>query len=119
MILQSLREAGAKPYVYATKDLALKTYFRGWCQNQGIQHVDTRKGLQSDEVIYMGDDIPDFEVMQQCGCPCCPNDAAYEIKQIARYISPVNGGNGCARDIIEQVMRAQGKWMTGTEAFGW
>lgn len=77
------------------------------------------KGLQSDEVIYMGDDIPDFEVMQQCGCPCCPNDAAYEIKQIARYISPVNGGNGCARDIIEQVMRAQGKWMTGTEAFGW
>lgn len=75
--------------------------------------------LQNDEVIYMGDDIPDLAVMQQCGCSCCPNDAAYEIKQIARYISPIKGGHGCARDVIEQVMRAQGKWLTGTEAFGW
>ena len=67
----------------------------------------------------MGDDIPDYEVMQQCGCACCPADAATEIKQIATYISPIKGGHGCVRDVIEQVLRAQGKWMTNAEAFGW
>lgn len=77
------------------------------------------KGLTDDQVIYMGDDIPDYEVMQQCGCPCCPADAADEIKQIARYISNVNGGEGCARDVIEQVLRAQGLWMSDNKAFGW
>lgn len=75
--------------------------------------------LTDDEVLYMGDDIPDYEVMQQCGCACCPADAATEIKQISTYISPVKGGYGCVRDVIEQVLRAQGKWMTNAEAFGW
>jgi 3-deoxy-D-manno-octulosonate 8-phosphate phosphatase (KDO 8-P phosphatase) len=76
-------------------------------------------GLQSDEVLYMGDDIPDYEVMQACGCPCCPADAAPEIKQIACYISHAKGGEGCGRDVVEQVMRAQGKWMADRTAFGW
>lgn len=75
--------------------------------------------LTDDEVLYMGDDIPDYEVMQQCGCACCPADAATEIKQISTYISPVKGGYGCVRDVIEQVLRAQGKWITNAEAFGW
>ncbi len=75
--------------------------------------------LTDDEVLYMGDDIPDYEVMQQCGCACCPADAATEIKQISTYICPVKGGYGCVRDVIEQVLRAQGKWMTNAEAFGW
>lgn len=75
--------------------------------------------LQSDEVLYMGDDIPDYEVMRLCGCPCCPADAADEIKAISCYISKLNGGQGCARDVIEQVLRAQGKWMTDAQAFGW
>lgn len=76
-------------------------------------------GLQPEEVIYMGDDIPDYEVMKRCGCPCCPADAAPEIRKIATYISPQRGGEGCARDIIEQVLRAQNAWMTDAEAFGW
>ena len=75
-------------------------------------------GLQADEILYMGDDIPDYEVMQRVGLPCCPADAAPEIKSIATYISPRNGGYGCGRDVIEQVMKAQGKWF-GEEAFGW
>ena len=75
--------------------------------------------LTDEEVLYMGDDIPDYEVMQQCGCACCPADAATEIKQISTYICPVKGGYGCVRDVIEQVLRAQGKWMTNAEAFGW
>ena len=75
-------------------------------------------GLQADEILYMGDDIPDYEVMQRVGLPCCPADAAPEIKSIATYISPRNGGYGCGRDVREQVMKAQGKWF-GEEAFGW
>ena len=75
--------------------------------------------LAADEVLYMGDDIPDYEVMKACGCPCCPIDAAEEIKQIALYVSPKCGGHGCVRDVVEQVLRAQGKWMSDAQAFGW
>lgn len=77
------------------------------------------KGLKPEEVIYMGDDIPDYEVMKMCGCPCCPADAAAEIKEISLYVSPSCGGYGCVRDVVEQVLRAQGKWMDSAEAFGW
>ncbi len=58
----------------------------------------------------MGDDIPDYAAMQQCGLPCCPNDAAPEIKQVAKYISPINGGHGCVRDVIEKVLKLNGDW---------
>lgn len=75
--------------------------------------------LKAEEVLYMGDDIPDYEVMKACGCPCCPMDAAEEIKQIALYVSPKCGGHGCVRDVVEQVLRAQGKWMSDDKAFGW
>lgn len=76
-------------------------------------------GLSDENVIYVGDDIPDYEVMSRCGCPCCPADAAPEIKGISTYVSHKNGGYGCGRDIIEQVLRAQGKWMKDKKAFGW
>lgn len=76
-------------------------------------------GLKDEEVLYMGDDIPDYEVLQRCGCPCCPADAAPEIKEICTYISHITSGNGCGRDVIEQVLRAQEKWMTDKTAFGW
>ena len=76
-------------------------------------------GLKSDEVIYMGDDIPDFEVMQACGCPCCPSDAADEIKAVSLYISSRQGGCGCVREVIEQVLKARGLWKMDKVAFGW
>ena len=76
-------------------------------------------GLRDDEIIYMGDDIPDYEVMQRCGCPCCPADACPDIKSISKYISRYKGGQGCARDVIEQVLRAQSKWLSDDKAFGW
>ncbi len=60
--------------------------------------------------VYMGDDLPDLEVMQLCGIPCCPADAATEVKAIARYCSPLVGGKGCVRDIIEKILKLQGKW---------
>ena len=74
--------------------------------------------LSAEEILYMGDDIPDYEVMQICGLPVCPCDAAVEIKELSRYLSPVRGGEGCVRDVIEQVLRAQGKWME-EGAFVW
>ena len=84
--------------------------FRDWLEESG---------LKPEEVLYMGDDIPDYEVMKACGLPCCPADAASEIKSIATYVSQYNGGYGCVRDVIEQVLKAQGKWMSNAEAFGW
>ncbi len=75
--------------------------------------------LKDEEVIFMGDDVPDYEVMSSCGCPCCPIDACSDIKKVSKYISHLCGGYGCGRDVIEQVMRAQGLWLDGKEAFGW
>ncbi len=75
--------------------------------------------LAPENVLYMGDDIPDYEVMQFVGIPVCPADAVPEIKAISLYISDKNGGEGCVRDIVEQVLKSQGKWMDSKEAFGW
>lgn len=73
---------------------------------------------QLDEMVYIGDDIPDYHVMKEVGLPVAPADAAPEIKAIAKYISNKNGGEGVARDVIEQVMKTQGTWF-GDKAFGW
>lgn len=67
-------------------------------------------GLNWEEVLFMGDDIPDYISMQLTGLPCCPADAAPEIKQISLYISPVKGGKGCARDVIEKVLKLNNHW---------
>ena len=72
--------------------------------------------LTTDEIVYMGDDIPDVPVMKLVGLPCCPQDAAPEVKAISEYISHVNGGCGAARDIIEQVMKVRGLWMRDFDA---
>ena len=63
-----------------------------------------------DQMLFMGDDIPDYSSMKLCGLPCCPSDAAHEIKQIARYISPLSSGKGCVRDVIEKVLKLNGDW---------
>lgn len=78
----------------------------------------SKTGYKPEEVIYVGDDIPDYHVMKEVGLPVAPADAASEIKAIAKYISPKDGGYGVGRDIIEQVMKTQGTWM-GEQAFGW
>lgn len=66
--------------------------------------------LQSSEILMMGDDLPDYRIMKRSGVPVCPADAAAEIRSIAIYISSYKGGAGCVRDVIEQVMKAQGHW---------
>jgi 3-deoxy-D-manno-octulosonate 8-phosphate phosphatase (KDO 8-P phosphatase) len=66
--------------------------------------------LQEEEVLFMGDDLPDMLAMRRAGVPCCPLDAAHEIREMCVYVSPHKGGNGCVRDVIEQVLRLHRKW---------
>lgn len=85
-------------------------------------HVyDTLKAkynFTDEEVLYMGDDIPDYHIMKRVGVACCPQDAAVEIKSISDYQSPYFGGRHCVRDVIEQTLRVQGNWFKD-EAFHW
>ncbi|MDO7135749.1 KdsC family phosphatase [Algibacter lectus] len=78
-----------------------------------IEQLDdylTTNDIKSENVLYMGDDIPDYPVMKGIGLPCCPQDAVPEIKSISKYISHKKGGKGAVRDVIEQVLKVQGKW---------
>ena len=76
-------------------------------------------GLDDGEVMYMGDDVPDLEILRKVGCPVCPQDACPDVKEACIYVSPCLGGQGCGRDVIEQTLRAQGKWLSSEKAFGW
>ena len=75
--------------------------------------------LREEEVMFMGDDIPDLEIMRRVGCPVCPKDACSEVKAVSVYVSDFKGGCGCGRDVIEQTLKAQGKWLQDERAFGW
>jgi 3-deoxy-D-manno-octulosonate 8-phosphate phosphatase (KDO 8-P phosphatase) len=83
-----------------------------------FNHFLAKYKLDKADVLFMGDDIPDFEVMKNAGVPVCPDDADSEIKQIALYISDKKGGEGCVRDVIEQVLRLHKKWMD-SDAYKW
>ncbi len=77
--------------------------FRAWTE---------KNDLDPENILYMGDDLPDYPVMQKVGIPVCPSDAVEEIKSLCKYISHFSGGEGCVRDVMEQVLRAQGNWGT-------
>ena len=77
---------------------------------EDFQDFCNRHGLAREEVMYFGDDLPDIPVMQACGCGVCPSDAVDEVKAIADHISTKPGGKGCAREILQAVMQAQGTW---------
>jgi 3-deoxy-D-manno-octulosonate 8-phosphate phosphatase (KDO 8-P phosphatase) len=62
------------------------------------------------KILYMGDDLPDLPVLEKVGLPCCPQDAAPEVKAVSKYISGVEGGKGCVRDVIEKVLKLNGHW---------
>ena len=70
--------------------------------------------LRRESILYMGDDIPDLDVMQYCGLACCPTNAVAEIKRVSKYISPFEGGSGCVRDVIEKVLKLQDQWTPDT-----
>ena len=78
-----------------------------------------RHKISPDECLYMGDDIPDYFPMKYVALACCPADAAIEIQEISHYISDKKGGEGCVRDVIEQVLKSQDKWMSDEAAHLW
>jgi len=79
-----------------------------------LENYLLRQNLNWNETLYMGDDIPDLNVMKKVGLSCCPADAVSEIKEISHYISHLNGGFGCARDVIEKVLKMRGDWNDDT-----
>ncbi len=83
-----------------------------------FEHFLAKNNLKPNEILYMGDDLPDYPIMQKVGVPACPADAVEEIQSISLYISHKTGGEGCVRDVIEQTLRVQDKWMH-PESFIW
>lgn len=108
------KEYRKRLHLLGVKDVYLKSRHKVDSFNNFLKKYD----LNSSDVLYMGDDIPDFEVMKLSGIPVCPSDADSEIRQISVYISDKKGGEGCVRDIIEQVLRLHNNWMD-SEAFTW
>ena len=86
---------------------------------KAYEEFKAKYGLKDDEVMFMGDDIPDLEVMRRVGCAVCPKDASPEVREVSCYVSQYDGGKGCGRDVIEQTLRAQDKWLKDEKAFGW
>ena len=115
--------------ITGAREEAIRRRYEGLCihdvflgssvKTANLQKMLEKYNLSLDEVLYMGDDIPDYEVMCQVGLPCCPADAAPEIRDVSLYVSHRCGGQGCVRDVIEQVLKAQGKWMANAKAFSW
>ncbi|MCX6305661.1 MAG: HAD-IIIA family hydrolase [Bacteroidetes bacterium] len=111
--------ATSESMMHRMKALQITDVFLGVENKQKVFHEYLKANdLQPAQVLYMGDDIPDYEVMLEAGISTCPADAAEEIKSVAKYISHFNGGKGCARDVIEQVLKVQGKWMND-DAYHW
>lgn len=101
------------------KNLGIKDiYLKSQNKIEDFKDFLHRNQLEPADILYMGDDLPDYEIMSIVGVPTCPADAVEEIKEIAVYVSHKTGGEGCVRDVIQQVMRVQGKWMH-PEALTW
>ena len=83
-----------------------------------LEKLITMHNLKLENIAYMGDDIPDYDILSKVGLSTCPKDAAPEIRSISKYVAYKNGGNGCARDLIEQVLKIHGNWM-GKEDRKW
>jgi 3-deoxy-D-manno-octulosonate 8-phosphate phosphatase (KDO 8-P phosphatase) len=79
-------------------------------KEETLKDFATVYSIKEEEILYMGDDMPDYGAMQRAGVAACPHDAVADIRAISQYISPYKGGKGCVRDVIEQVMRLHGKW---------
>lgn len=82
-------------------------------KTQLLKEYAKEKNIEFENIVFMGDDLPDYHVMTMVGLPACPQDAVPEIKTISKYVSHKQGGSGCVRDIIEQVLKVHGKWFSG------
>ncbi|MDR4989241.1 MAG: HAD-IIIA family hydrolase [Bacteroidales bacterium] len=99
--------------------LGVKEIFLGVSRKITVfENIISKYNINPDEILYMGDDIPDYEVMSKVGVPACPADAVEEIKSVSKYISSFGGGEGCVRDVLEQVMKVQDTWFDD-DGFHW
>ncbi len=115
----SVSGSRSKSAVYRLNSLGIKDVYMGiHTKIEKLKIYLEEKSISPENVLYMGDDIPDLEVMKYAGLPVCPADAVEEIKAVCMYISPFAGGKGCARDVIEKVLKIQGKWMN-EQAYSW
>lgn len=97
---------------FRLRNLGIKDIFLGANNKTEIlENYLNANNVKRENTLYMGDDLPDYHIMQEVGLPTCPQDAVPEIKAISKYISHKKGGKGCVRDVIEQVMKVQQKWM--------
>jgi len=111
--------SNSKEYLRRLKSLGVtEIYLNSRAKLDHYLSFRKRHNLNDSDILFMGDDIPDFKVMKQAGVAVCPSDADSEIKQVASYISDKKGGEGCVRDVIEQVLRLHNNWMD-TDAFAW
>lgn len=92
-------------------------YLRSRAKIEDFEDFCKRHGLAAEEVMYFGDDLPDIPVMVACGCGVCPSDAVDEVKEIADFVSTRPGGKGCARELIQTVLKEQGKWELDVQAY--
>ncbi|HET6990143.1 MAG TPA: 3-deoxy-D-manno-octulosonate 8-phosphate phosphatase [Bacteroidia bacterium] len=93
------------------KNLGLtEVYLGAYDKEEKLKEFAAVYNLKEEEILFMGDDLPDLLAMRRAGVPCCPYDAVAEIREICVYVSPLKGGEGCARDVIEQVLRLKKKW---------
>ena len=98
-------------------DLGLKDVILGAHDKiKNLRTLMASLNVKKEEIMYMGDDIPDIPVMAVVGLPCCPQDAVPEVKAVSEYISHINGGQGAARDIVEQILKIKGHWHQGFKA---
>ena len=100
-------------------DLGIKDVFLRSSKKIDVYNgIKEKYSIEDKQVLYMGDDIPDIPVLKIAGVSCCPQDAAIDVKEIVDYHSPLDGGNGCVREIIEQTLRVQGTWLND-KAYHW
>lgn len=99
------------PVIHRLQYLGLQEVYLGLKDKQiFLEQYLEREGIKWKQVLYMGDDLPDLPVLGRVGLACCPADAAIEVKNISHYISPVRGGEGCVRDVIEKVLKLNDHW---------
>lgn len=108
--------AYSEPVLQRLQYLGLEDIHLGVKDKRGLlEKYLADNNLTWEELLYMGDDLPDIPVLKEVGLACCPADAVTEVKAVSKYISPVNGGYGCVRDVIEKVLKLNNKWYIDTE----
>ena len=101
----------SEPVIHRLQYLGLKEIHLGLTNKlKFMEKLMEQNNLNWKEILFMGDDLPDISVLEKAGLACCPADAVIEVKKISKYISPVNGGYGCVRDVIEKVLKLNGHW---------